>query len=109
MATVAILGLLGCSSVVLLGAAYAVRPWRAGDLRHAVAAAALFAGLWAICLGIDVAFGVAVVLAVRTLTARFVSAYIVSDVVLVGCAAMQAAILHALLRRSHASPAAGDV
>jgi hypothetical protein len=99
MGTLVVLGLLGLSTLVLSGVVRGLRRGRAApSLPNAMSDAVSFAGTWTICLVLNLALGVAIVLALRTATARFVSIYLLNDVALVVCSAIQAAVVHALLR-----------
>jgi hypothetical protein len=99
MATAAILGLLALSSAALAILARWIRPNRGlVHFRSAVGEAMSFTGLWTVCLAANLLLGVAIVLGVRTLTARFLSVYLLNDITLVVCSAVQAAIVQALLR-----------
>lgn len=59
-----------------------------------------FAGLWILCLMVDLALGAAVILGLRTLTHSFVSIYVLNDVSLVVMSALQAFALYAWFRFS---------
>jgi hypothetical protein len=53
-----------------------------------------FLALWVLCLALNVALGIAAVLAWRAVSARFVSLYLVNDDSLLIFSALQASILH---------------
>jgi hypothetical protein len=59
-----------------------------------------FLGLWLLCLGVNVGLGTLAVLTFRSITARFVSVYLVNDVSFVIFSAIQASIVHAWLSSS---------
>jgi hypothetical protein len=84
----------GSSVIGAAATAWVVRP---GSIRLAgVGRATLqFAGLWVLCLVLNLALGIAVVLAVRSLTPAFVSIYLVNDFSLVIVSGLQAFVLHA--------------
>ena len=70
-----IVGLLVLSSLVLWMSSVRRRRSR----RAWIAALCEFAGLWAICLTLNLALGVAVILAVRAATPLFISIYVLND------------------------------
>lgn len=70
-----IVGLLVLSSLVLWISGARRRPSR----QVWIAALCEFAGLWAICLALNIALGVAIILIVRTATPLFISIYVLND------------------------------
>jgi hypothetical protein len=84
--------------------AAAVARWGLGisatSLPAAVRHALQFLGLWFLCLALNVGLAVVAVLTFRTVTARFVSVYLVNDVSFLIFSAIQASILHAWLSLS---------
>jgi hypothetical protein len=97
VAAIFIVAVLVTSSIV----AAAVARWGLGVSVKLLPAAARrtleFMGLWLLCLGLNVALGTAAILMLRTVTARFVSVYLVNDVSLLIFSAIQASALHAWL------------
>ena len=81
----------------LIGAGVAAWVMRPASMRLAVVGRATlqFAGLWVLCLVLNLALGIGVVLAARSLTPVFVSIYLVNDVSLVIVSGLQAFALHA--------------
>lgn len=100
MAALFTAAVLATSSLV----AAAVALWGLGMLAKPLPAAVRhtlqFLGLWFLCLALNVGLAVVAVLTFRTVTARFVSVYLVNDVSFVIFSAIQAAILHAWLSLS---------
>jgi hypothetical protein len=98
--TVLIVAILGGSSLVAIAIGRYV--WGARPMRLPEAALTMlaFLGLWLLCLALNVALGIAIVLTVRTVTTRFVSIYLVDDASLLIFSALQASILHAWLSLS---------
>jgi len=97
MGTILIIAVLATGSIV----AAALLHWMAGTSRSQLPGVARrtleFAGLWLLCLVLDVGLGTLGVLAFRAITARFVSVYIVNDDSFVIFSAIQAFVLHAWL------------
>jgi hypothetical protein len=85
-----IVGLLVVSSLVL---------WMSGTGRRRsqrtwIAALCEFAGLWAMCLALNLALGMAIILAVRSTTPVFIPIYILNDVSLAITSGLQGFVLY---------------
>jgi hypothetical protein len=91
-----LLGLVAAASVII--GAVAVRIGLSPRMARRAGLATLeFAGLWTVCLLLDLALGAAVILGLRSLTHSFVSIYVLNDVSLVVMSALQAFALYAWL------------
>jgi len=85
-----IVGLLVLSSLVLWLSG-ARRPRSGRVWRRALCE---FVGLWMLCLALNVALGVAIILTVRTATPVFISIYILNDVTIALVSGLQAFLLY---------------
>jgi len=89
-----LLGLFAASSVIAGG--LALRIGLSPRLAKNAAFALLeFAGLWTVCLALNLAFGVAIILGLRSFTHAFASIYVLNDVSVVVMSALQAFALYA--------------
>jgi hypothetical protein len=98
MRSLFLVGLLVGSSLAV--AVLAIRGLRLSIRAAPAAGAALleFVALWVLCLAGNLALGILGVILVRSLTAVFISVYVVNDLSVVVVAALQAFVLHAWMR-----------
>jgi hypothetical protein len=90
-----IVGLLVLSSLLL----WVLATRRRRSRRAWAAAVCEFVGLWAACFALNLALGIAIILAVRTATPLFISIYVLNDASLALVSALQGFVLY--WRRDH--------
>ena len=98
MRSLFLVGLLLGSSLAMV--ALAIRGLRLPIRSAPAAGAALleFVALWVLCLAGNLALGALGVILIRSVTALFISVYVVNDLSVVVVAALQAFVLHAWMR-----------
>lgn len=90
-----VFGLVCVTTIVFFAVAAALRPARSRSFGQAIRAFFDWAGMFALFLGVNLAAGVAVILAIRGLTPRFLPLYALESLLLLVLSGAQAFIFQA--------------